>query len=200
MADAWAATAADPKGEASTKDLDILLAARGGSHRDGRELIARHGPSMLRTAWRALGSYGGRDAEDVVQEALIAALTTPALPTGDVGAWLRAVTVRKALDWLRQTGRRDERSLTEAGDEGYEPVAAQNLDGRLDVLTLRKGLTQLTATDRAVLTLVDLEGWSMAEAAKTLGLTRDATKLRASRARRKLARLLARKLEVGHGR
>ena len=191
----------------SAKDLEDLQAARAGSHEECRDLISRHGASMMRTAWRVLGIYGSREAEDVVQEALIAALTTPALPTGDVGAWLRAITVRKALDWLRQAGRRYERSLTEAEDEGHEPAGGENLEGRLDVLTLRKGLAQLSATDRAVLTLVDLEGRSMAETAGTLGLTRAATKLRASRARRKLARLLVpgletmrRDKEVGHER
>jgi len=48
-------------------------------------------------------------------------------------------------------------------------------------------MATLSPIDRAVLTLVDLEGWPMAEAAKMLGLTYVAIKLRASRARRKLA-------------
>ena len=46
---------------------------------------------MVRTAWSVAGRWDGGDAKDVVQEALIAALTTPALPRGDVGAWLRAI-------------------------------------------------------------------------------------------------------------
>jgi RNA polymerase sigma-70 factor (ECF subfamily) len=145
---------------------------------------------MVRTAWSVLGRYGGSEAEDVVQEAFIAALTTPALPTGDVGAWLRAITVRKALDWMRRTRRRGEQSLSEVASTGPEPAAAGSPDGALDVLTVRNGLSRLSASDRAVLTLVDLEGRSMAEAAETLGLTRVAVRLRASRARRKLARLL----------
>jgi RNA polymerase sigma-70 factor (ECF subfamily) len=61
---------------------------------------------------------------------------------------------------------------------------------RLDVLALRQCLARLSPTDRAVLTLVDLEGQTMAEAAEALGLTRVAIRLRAVRARRKLARLL----------
>ena len=69
-------------------------------------------------------------------------------------------------------------------------MADDNVEGRLDVLTVRKGLAALSFSDRAVLTLVDLEGLSMAETAAVLGLTRVAVKLRASRARRKLARLL----------
>ncbi|MDX1388616.1 MAG: sigma factor, partial [Acidobacteriota bacterium] len=86
-------------------DLDILLAARDGDQKAGRELVTSHGSSMLKTAWRVLGRYGGNEADDVVQEALIAALTTRALPTTDVGAWLRAITARKALDFLRRSAR-----------------------------------------------------------------------------------------------
>ena len=58
------------------------------------------------------------------------------------------------------------------------------------MIAVRQALAQLSATDRAVLTLVDLEGRSMAEAAEALGLTRVAIRLRAVRARRKLARVI----------
>ncbi len=67
--------------EPAGDDQKLLLAARDGDHDAGRRMIARHGPSMQRTAWRVLGRFGGNDADDVVQEALISALTTPALPS-----------------------------------------------------------------------------------------------------------------------
>jgi len=139
---------------------------------------------MMRTAWRVLGRYGGSAGEDVVQEALIAALTTDALPQGDVGAWLRAIAARKALDEARRVGRRAEHAALDVERESTATGAV------LEVLMLRQALAALSPTDRAVLTLCDLEGFSMAEAARALGLTHVATKLRASRARRKLARLL----------
>ncbi len=170
-------------------DLEDLLAARQGDTGAGEALVQRHGSSMLRTAWRVLGRYGGNEADDVVQEALIAALTTGALPTGDVGAWLRSIAARKALDALRRTGRRKEDALPEP-EEGAELPAGVDLEGRLDVMTIRRGLDQLSAKDRAVLTLADLEGYTMAEIAGILGSTTVAIKLRASRARKKLARLL----------
>jgi RNA polymerase sigma-70 factor (ECF subfamily) len=171
-------------------DLDDLLAARDGDHDAGRRLVSRHGPAMVRTARRVLGRYASGDGEDVVQEAFIAALTTGALPQGDVGAWLRAVTARKALDALRGAARRGEQPLVfdAAGATGAEPSVEAG--ARLDVLALRQCLARLSPTDRAVLTLVDLEGQSMAEAAGALGLTRVAIRLRAVRARRKLARML----------
>ncbi len=172
------------------QEHDELLAARGGDQECGRSLVERHGPAMLRTAWRVLGAYGGTEAEDVVQEAFIAALTTPALPSGDVGPWLRSIAARKALDALRRGDRRAERPLP---DErlGTREVGAGGRDETLDVLTVRHALGKLAPADRAILTLVDLEGASMDEAARALGLTRVAVKLRAMRARRKLARLLS---------
>jgi RNA polymerase sigma-70 factor (ECF subfamily) len=165
-------------------DLDVLLQARDGIQRAGRELVERHGRSMVRTAWRVLGRYGDADADDVVQEAFVAALTTAALPTGDVGAWLRSITARKALDSLRRIGRRAEEPLPPGEGETAKD------DPGLEVMILRQGLGRLSANDRAVLTLVDLEGLSMAEAAKTLGTTTVALKWRAVRARRRLAAIL----------
>jgi RNA polymerase sigma-70 factor (ECF subfamily) len=165
-------------------DLDLLLEARDGIQRAGRELVERHGRSMVKTAWRVLGRYGDADADDVVQEAFVAALTTDALPTGDLGAWLRSITVRKALDSLRRIGRRAEEPLPPGqGEEAEENPG-------LEVMILRQGMARLTANDRAVLTLVDLEGLSMAEAAVVLGTNRVVLKQRAVRARRRLAAIL----------
>ena len=176
--------ASDPPAE-----LAELLAARDGDQAAGRELVSRHGASMIRTAWSVLGRYGGTEADDVVQEAFIAALTTSSLPTGDVGAWLRSITVRKSLDWLRQTKRRAERQPDESGSP-RDPAASDNPGRRDDVIAIRAALARLSPADRAVLTLVDLEGHSMAEAAEALGATRVATKWRAVRARRRLAGLI----------
>ena len=176
--------------EADRPDHSDLLGARNGDTAAGRALMERHGRSMVRTAWRVLGRYGGSEAEDVVQEAFVAALTTDALPSGDVGAWLRAITVRKGLDWLRKNQRLAEQSLPEPDEAGPEPVAPGSSEDRADVLALRQALGELPAKDRAILLLADVEGRSMAEIAEILGSTRVAVKLRASRARRKLAGML----------
>jgi RNA polymerase sigma-70 factor (ECF subfamily) len=163
--------------------LDALVAARAGDGGAASRLVERHGPSMLRTAWRVLGRYGGTDAEDAVQDALVAALTTNALPSGDTGAWLRAIAARKALDLLRRSRRRGALEI----DRSEEPMTGGDA---VDVIAARQALAALSATDRAVLTLVDLDGYTTVEAADALGLSRVAVRLRVSRARRKLRRLL----------
>jgi RNA polymerase sigma-70 factor (ECF subfamily) len=181
-----AVTLAEPTGN----DREALASAREGSDDAGRRLMAAHGPSMLRTAWHVLGQYGGNDAEDVVQEAFIAALTTDALPGGDVGAWLRAITARKALDAMRSTKRRAERPLPDPARGEAEPAAGSGPEATVATLAVREALALLSPVDRAVLVLVDLEGRSMEEAAAALGTTNVGTRLRAVRARRKLAKLL----------
>ncbi len=152
--------------------------------------MADHGPSMLRTAWHVLGSYGRNDAEDVVQEAFIAALTTDALPNGDVGAWLRSIAARKALDAIRGVQRRSERPLPDSGAGEPELRGGTGSPASVETLAVREALARLAPSDRAVLVLVDVEGHSMAEAAAALGTTNVGTRLRAVRARRKLAKLL----------
>jgi RNA polymerase sigma-70 factor (ECF subfamily) len=172
------------------RDRHLLVSARGGSEDAGRRLMADHGPSMLRTAWHVLGRYGGNDAEDVVQEAFIAALTTEALPKGDVGAWLRSIAARKALDAVRSARRRAERPLPDRAAGEDEPPAYGSPAATVATLAVREALARLSASDRAVLVLIDLLGCSMAEAAAVLGTTNVGTRLRAVRARRKLAALL----------
>jgi RNA polymerase sigma-70 factor (ECF subfamily) len=130
------------------------------------------------------------EGEDVVQEAMIAALTTNALPNGDVGAWLRAIVVRKALDQLRRRRRRAERPLAgerepDRDDARAEPSGHPTVD---EAIEARELLARLSAEDRAVLWLADVEGRTMGEIAQAIGSTRVAVKLRASRARRRLAR------------
>ncbi len=169
--------------------VDDLAAARGGDDEAARRLVAVHGVAMVRVARRVLGSTFAADADDVLQESFVAALTTAALPNGDVGAWLRAITVRKALDLVRQRNRRGEVPMPEPGS-AREPSSAPTAPGRVDVSTVRRALEGLSPSDRALLVLVDLEGHSMAEAAAVLGTNRVAAKMRAMRARRKLALLL----------
>jgi RNA polymerase sigma-70 factor, ECF subfamily len=176
--------------ETISSDRQVLASARNGSEEAGRRLMADHGPSMLRTAWHVLGRYGGNDAEDVVQEAFIAALTTDALPYGDVGAWLRAIVARKALDAARGSRRRRERALPDPAAGEAELVGNESASAAVDALDVREALARLTAPDRAVLVLVDVEGCTMAEAAAVLGATNVGTRLRAARARRKLAKRL----------
>ena len=140
---------------------------------------------MLATARHVLGRAGREEAEDAVQDALIAAWSTDALPTGDVGAWLRAIAVRKALDGRRRSRRLAEEPLPAEEEAGPAP-GKDALAG----VALDRAFRDLSPADRAVLVLVEVEGFSMAEAARGLGTTTVAVKWRAVRARRRLRALI----------
>ena len=170
---------------AGEDDLAELLAARDGDGDAATRLLRRHGPSMLATARHVLGRAGRQEAEDAVQDALIAAWSTEALPVGDMGAWLRAIAVRKALDGRRKTQRLAETSLPEGDVDGLLP-AQGGPERALAGLAVERAFQRLPLADRAVLILVELEGLSMAEAAGRLGTTTMAVKWRAVRARRRL--------------
>src|SRR5260221_14250266 len=142
-------------------EIDLLSAARGGDEEAGRRLMQAHGSSMIRTAWNVLGRDGGNEAMDVVQEAFIAALTTPALPRGELGAWLRAITARKALDALRRVRRRGADPPPDAENEAREPASRGDPRARRPGVPGRPGPPRPPPGRRPVPDLARLRGRGM---------------------------------------
>jgi RNA polymerase sigma-70 factor (ECF subfamily) len=101
-------------------DLELALAVR----RDRSDaafsaLYERHTPRAFQVAWRILGG-DAHEAEDVVQETWIRAITTlDSWRNGEAfGAWLRGITAHVAIDLLR----RQQRLVI---DTDAEPVASE---------------------------------------------------------------------------
>ena len=124
--------------------------------------------------------------------------------------WLSTLAVRACHDFWRERyrsretpqkalapepGGRLEREI-EAAQAGSAPNAFEAFEA-WELLDWALG--HLSPDDRMVLTLVHLEGWSLAEAAEALGWTRAAVKLRVFRARRKLRKIIADSLSGGGG-
>ncbi|HVR74135.1 MAG TPA: sigma-70 family RNA polymerase sigma factor [Planctomycetota bacterium] len=96
------------------------------SRRPFEEIVAEHGPTVLRVCRAVLGPA---DAEDAWSETFLAALRAyPRLrANSNVEAWLVTIAHRKALDHLRAASRRPiaardlpERPAKEANREGWE--------------------------------------------------------------------------------
>jgi RNA polymerase sigma-70 factor (ECF subfamily) len=120
--------------------------------------------------------------------------------------WLSSIAVRTCCDYWRGRGRRretlesdlpggseDDRSFIDnVADEagGGDPVAAE-VERREAARLLHLALGRLSAEDRMVVSLVHLEGASVAEAAALLGMSAANVKIRAFRARGKLRAFLA---------
>jgi len=111
--------------------------------------------------------------------------------------WVSRLTVRTCLDALRAEKARPEWRFTDlnAGEaawldflmKGQSAVpTSHSMDAKAVVMRL---LAQLSAPDRLVLTLLDLEERSTQEIAQITGWTRPMVKMRAMRARHKLRQI-----------
>ena len=180
-------------------DADLLAAHVQGDAAAFGVLFGRHRDRLWAVALRTMGNP--EDAADGLQDGMVAAYRRAGSFRGDaqVTTWLHRVVVNACLDRLRAAKvRRAEAlpdDLEERGDRGSlatsgpadpadEALVAERR--RLVVAALR----QLPAEQRAALVLVDMEGYSVAEAALVLDCAEGTVKSRCSRGRTRLASLL----------
>ena len=113
----------------------------------------------------------GADAEDVVQDAMVQALERlgECQPERFPG-WLLRIVRNRALNHRRYLGVRAARPLAEAGDHPGRDSPARDAERAELRDRLSAGLEKLTAVQREVLLLHDLEGWKHREIAAALAL------------------------------
>jgi len=185
--------------EQDESDEALVRRAAAGDRSAFERLAARHAAALYRFTVRVCG--GEREAEDALQDGLLAAWRGAATFRGDSAArtWLYQVVVNAC----RRRHRR--RAGEPAGIEGEEAAAAVAVDesgpeervaARQAGRALEAALAELGAEAREVLMLRDVEGLSGEETAAALGLGLAAMKSRLHRARLDLkARVEAR---LGH--
>jgi RNA polymerase sigma-70 factor (ECF subfamily) len=168
-------------------DPELLRAHVAGDPDAFRELFNRHRDRLWAVAMRTLADR--EEAADALQEALLSAHRAAARFRGDsaVTTWLHRIVVNSCLDRLRR--RRAHPTVPLPEDQpGREPVApAVDHD---TVLVVRQALNQLAADQRTAIVLVDLQGYSVAEAAAILEVAEGTVKSRCARGRARLAGLL----------
>lgn len=181
-------------------DAELVDASRHGDRAATEALLGRHAPALLRFANRRCDDPV--DADDVVQEALVAAVR--ALPElrsdAAVGSWLFTIA-RRACGRLRRRRRHapaEHEIVRDAEPASPTPTPdAATAEKELSA-TLDAGIRSLRPRDREVLLLRDVEGLSAPEVAEVLGLGIDAVKSRLHRARAALREQVAPTL-AGHG-
>ena len=133
-------------------------------------------PSLRRFA--AVTAAGADDPDDLVQEAVARTLRTRSLSSLDhPGAYLRQAIVHLASNRRRSLARGRSALLhLVSREDGKNPEYASDL----------ADLLRLQPVDRALLFLIEVEGHVYAEAAALLGMTEEAARTRAGRARRQL--------------
>jgi RNA polymerase sigma-70 factor (ECF subfamily) len=175
-------------------DAELLQAHVSGDPHAFATLVARHQDRLWAVALGVMRNPD--DAADALQEAYISAFRRADSFRGDaqVTTWLHRVVVNACLDRLRSLRVRAAESLPEDPDRSAElgveepadPVEAQQQrDQILDALG------QLNPDQRAALVLVDMQGYSVDEAATILGCAPGTVKSRCARGRARLAPLLA---------
>jgi RNA polymerase sigma-70 factor, ECF subfamily len=112
-------------------------------------------------------------------------------------AWLTQIAINSSYDQLRRARRRPEQALSDFNENEHHEIvtelraAVRDVESTLVSRDLAvKLLARLSAEDRLVLTLLDVEGFSVAEIAKMVGWSISKVKVRAHRARAHLRRVL----------
>jgi len=165
----------------------------GGRSRASRfeALISEHYDVLFRVAYRMTRSTV--DAEDLVQEVCVRAF--PKIDEleklEDPRGWMMLVMRRLFIDQVRRYDNRHVESIeTTAEIEANGPGPAEETDriGRSELLD--RAWRHLDAESRSLLSLHDLEGYSLAEIHEMTGVKTGTLKSRLHRARSKLGRLL----------
>jgi RNA polymerase sigma factor (sigma-70 family) len=177
----------------SMDDHDLLRLHVSGDPDAFGQLVRRHRDRMWAVAIRTLGEP--EEAADALQEAFISAFRRADSFRGDakVTTWLHRIVVNACLDRIRRRQVRAADPLPEDQERAAElagPVRddpAETRERRLDVLN---ALKQLNPDQRSALVLVDMEGYSIEEAAAILGCAPGTVKSRCARGRARLLPLL----------
>ena len=169
-------------------DAELLALHAKGDRAAFGVLVARHRDRAWAVALRTLGDPS--DAADAVQEAFVKAYRTAGSFRGDAqfSTWLHRIVVNACLDLLRRSRSRptaplDERAATVADPD--DPMGRTELGH--DVVS---ALARIGPDQRVAIVLVDLEGYSVEEAAAILGVPTGTVKSRCHRGRVQLAVLL----------
>ncbi len=157
-------------------------------------LVSRHANRLWAIALRTMRNP--EEAADALQDAYISAFRRADTFRGDaaVTTWLHRIVVNACLDRIRRNKVRRAEPLPEDPDRSVELGIITDSD-QLEIKERRadvvNALAQINADQRAALVLVDMEGYSVEEAAAILGCATGTIKSRCSRGRAKLVPLLS---------
>ena len=173
---------------AEPSDASLLRRHADGDPEAFGVLFKRHSGRLWAVALRI--TCDPDDAADALQDAMISAFRRAGDFRGEsaVTTWLHRIVVNASLDLLR---RRSARSVGWSGDPDDLPVlepqqgtdSASGTESRLDV---DAALRTLPPPQRAALVLVDMLGYSVADASRILGVSEGTVKSRCARGRMKL--------------
>ncbi|NKQ53280.1 RNA polymerase sigma factor SigM [Amycolatopsis sp. K13G38] len=174
---------------AAPTDADLIAAHASGDPNAFSELVRRHRDRMWAVALRTLRDP--EEAADALQDAFISAFRAAGNFRAEsaVTTWLHRIVVNACLDRVRRKQARPTVPLPETGFN--EPATPRDfMADRETRLVINDALDQLPEDQRAPIVLVDVEGYSVSETARMLGIAEGTVKSRCARGRAKLAKVL----------
>lgn len=179
--------------ERSHRDAELVQRALAGDGRALEELVAAHQALVASVAWR----HGVRpdDVEDVVSEVFVKAYRNLHRfePTHPFSTWLYRLAVNHVIDHHRRRRREPVRAVMP--DRIADPTigADRELEDRDRAARLREAMAEIRHVYREALVLVYLEGRTVGQAARAMGVPVGTAKTRLMRGREELKRILRRR-------
>ncbi len=194
----WAEGQGEPGSES-----DLILRLKRGDEGAFERVVREHGGRLLAVARRFLRDE--EEARDAVQECFLSAFRS--IHNFEQGSrlstWLHRIVINASLMRLRSRQRKPEEPIEDLlpqfqadGHQVNHPTpdwegSAEALLARSETRSIvRAAIDRLPESYRAVLLLRDIEEMSTEEAARCLGVTQNAVKIRLHRARQALRGLL----------
>ena len=179
-----AADGVTPQPKVDVSDAELLRRVYQGDQAAFRTIVDRHGRYLTGVAIALCG--GNRtDAEDLVQETFVAALTSRFRGESAVRTWLVQILVRRSA-MLRRSRKRERGEPVAGESERSTRSAVSGTDAKLDLAQMLEGLSP---DQRQVIVLRELEGLSYEEMAAALHVPRGTVESRLHRARAALKQL-----------
>ena len=178
--------------DAGLPDAELLRRHVAGDPDAFATLVGRHRDRLWAVALRTMRNP--EDAADALQEAYIAAFRRAGSFRGEsqVTTWLHRVVVNACLDRLRVLRSRAAEPLPEDLDRTPRlgVVAGDPIEAEQQRVDVTAALGRLNPDQRAALVLVDMQGYSVEEAAAILHCAPGTVKSRCARGRARLVPLL----------
>lgn len=168
-------------------DEQLLAAHVAGDRFAFEELFNRYQPQLYQLARITIRCPD--DARDALQDAMLSAHCGAPKFRHDcsVSSWLYRIVVNACLDRLRRHKARPTTPLEAMTSAGSVGDPAPGVD---TAIVVELALMRLPVEQRAAIVAVDMQGFSVAEAARMLGVPEGTVKSRRARARTKLATTL----------
>ena len=177
----------DKVSKVSLEDIDIIKAVLTGQTDSYRYLVEKYMNSVMAIVSRRIPTF---EAKDVVHDVFVRAYNSLKKYRADspFEHWLAKIAVRECYDYWRKKYKNKIESISENEQSVLNFNESENKNQALELINY--ALSKLNPENRAVIILVHLEGYSVAEAAEMLGWSVANVKVRAHRAREQLREIL----------